>query len=127
MMNVYIEITPNEAIAIDHLCKNEHFPMELFLQMGQIILSGEPTRVSISEGDLWKIRETVPYAYMIGKEPVGLTLKHKVYKCLLDMDLEREIGIPVSSTEEPRFNKEGLVEWKSPDYYVQRKGGDQCL
>lgn len=110
-----IEITPDEAMAIDSLCKNEDLSQELFLQIGQIILSGEPRRVAVSERDLWRIREAVPYAHMIGKEPVGLTLKQKVYECLLNMDLERELGLPVGTMEEPRFDKEGLVEGKPPE------------
>jgi hypothetical protein len=80
-------------------------------------------RVAVSEQDRWRIREAVPYAHMIGKEPVGLTLKRKVYECLLNMDVERELGIPVSTVEEPYFNKEGLVEGKHPDY--DRLKGDE--
>lgn len=110
-----IEITPDEAMAIDSLCKNEDISQELFLQIGQIILSGEPMKVAVSERDLWRIREAVPYAHMIGKEPVGLTLKQKIYQCLLNMDMERELGIPMSDVEEPRFDKQGLVQGKPPD------------
>ena len=110
-----IEITPTESMAIDQLCKNEDLSHDLFLQIGQIILSGEPMKVTVSEQDLWRIREAVPYAHTIGKEPVGLTLKQKVYECLLNMDMERELGISVGTTEEPRFDKKGLVEGKPPD------------
>jgi len=112
---MFIEITPDEAMAIDSLCKNEDLSQDLFLQIGQIMLSSEPMKIIVSERDLWRIRETVPYAHMIGKEPVGLTLKHKVYECLLNMDMERELGISVGTTEEPRFDRKGLVEGKPPD------------
>ena len=117
-----IEITPKEAMAIDLVCKNDDISEGLFLQIGQIILSGEPMRVSLSESDLWKIRESVPYAHMIDREPVGMTLKQKVYECLLNMDTEREIGIPVASTEEPSFDKKGLVQGQSPEHN-RLKGG----
>jgi hypothetical protein len=122
---VIIEITPKEAMAIDLLCRNEDLSPKLFLQIGQIILRGEPMKVSVSEQDLWRIREAVPYAQMIDKEPVGLTLKCKVYECLLNMDLEREIGIPVGSTEEPRFDKEGLTGSGSPNHDSLNRGGGQ--
>ncbi|MDY6907861.1 MAG: hypothetical protein SV910_06480 [Chloroflexota bacterium] len=122
---MFIEITPNEAIAIDHLCKNDDLPREMFLQIGQVLLSGEPAPVSVSEGELWRLREVVPYAYTVGKEPVGLSLKHKVFQCLLDMDMEREVGIPLGSIEEPAYDKERLVERNHPDHV--RKGGEQCL
>jgi len=120
---VFIEITPDEAMAIDSLCKNEAISQDVFLQIGEIILSGEPMKVAISEQDLWRIREAVPYAHMIGKEPVGLTLKKKVYECLLNMDMERELGIPVGTMEKPGFDKKGLVEGKPPD--CDRLKGDE--
>lgn len=110
-----IEITPTEAIAIDQLCKNEELSQDLFLQIGQIMLSGEPMKVTVSEQDLWRIREAIPYAHMIGKESVGLTLKQKVYECLLNMDMQRELGISVGTMDEPRFDKKGLVQGKPPD------------
>ena len=112
---MFIEITPTEAMAIDQLCKNEDLSHDLFLQIGQIMLSGEPMKVSVSEQDLWRVREAIPYAHMIGKEPVGLTLKHKVYECLLNMDIERELGISVGTIEGPHPDKKGLVEGKPPD------------
>lgn len=115
MTRVFIEITPDEAMAIDLLCKNVTISQDVFLQIGEIILSGAPMKVAVSEQDLWRIREAVPYSHMIGKEPVGLTLKKKVYECLLNMDIERELGIPVSTVDEPHFDKKGLVEGKPPE------------
>jgi len=118
---VFIEITPNEAMAIESLCKNEAISQDVFLQIGEIILSGTPRKVAVSEQDLWRIREAIPYSHMIGKDPVGLTLKKKVYECLINMSIERELGIPVSSVEEPHFDKKGLVEGKPPE----RSKGDE--
>jgi len=123
VIKVIIGITVSEAMAIDSLCRNEDISQELFLQIGQIILSGEPMKVTVSERDLWRIRDVVPHAHTIGKEPAGLTLKRKVYECLLNMDIERELGIPVSSVEEPRFKKQNLVEGTHPDY--DRLRGDE--
>lgn len=118
-----IEITPKEAMAIDLLCKNDDISEGLFLQIGQIILSGEPMRVSLTERDLWNLRQSVPYAHMIDREPVGMSLKQKIYECLVNMDTQREIGIPVSSTEEPRLDKKGLVQGQSVNH-DRSKGGE---
>ncbi len=123
MTKMFIEITPNEAMAIDLLCKNGAISQEIFLQIGEIILSGTPMKVAVSEQDLWRIREAVPYSHTIGREPVGLSLKKKVYECLLNMDMERELGVPVSTIEEPRFDKKRLVEGKPPE--CDRSKGDE--
>ena len=123
MTKMFIEITPDEAMAIDSLCKNETVSQDLFLQIGEIILSGSPMKVAVSEQDLWRIREAIPYSHMVGREPVGLTLKKKVYECLLNMDIERELGLPVSTVEEPSFDKRGLVEGKPHE--CERLKGDE--
>lgn len=120
---MFIEITPDEAMAIDSLCKNEAISQDVFLQIGEIILSGAPMKVAISEQDLWRIREAIPYSHMIGRAPVGLTLKKKVYECLLNMDMERELGLPVSNVEETRFDKKDLVQGKPPER--DRSKGDE--
>jgi len=76
------------------------------LSLGRALLSANEESgdgvctLILEEDDLWLLRELAVSSKMIGKEPVGLNLKIKIYNALRELDSEDVMGDFSLSTEE---------------------------
>ena len=55
--------------------------------------------VSVTEREVWLLRERVPVMAMIGQKPTGLGLKKKIYRLLIQYDTERESNEAISALQ----------------------------
>lgn len=72
-------------------------PVDLLEKIGKAILfttdpdnKGEPAEVSMSETDLYMLREITHSYIKIGEEAVGFNLKRKIYTLLYSTEYERD-------------------------------------
>ena len=72
-------------------------PVDLIEKIGKAVLyttdsnnKGEPAKVSMSETDLYMLREITHSYVKVGDEPVGFNLKRKIYHLLYGTEYERD-------------------------------------
>lgn len=107
-----IELTREEVFALESVLKNEvadeGVPVGkgLLLKLGSALLqqagAGDtpaPVEMALSEREAWTARDCVPITMQIGHQPVGLTLKTKLYRLLLEYDTEEKAGETLKALE----------------------------
>jgi hypothetical protein len=100
-----LELTREETYALESVLKNDdtedgvRIAKPLLLKLGSAFLQqnqegGEltPVTLALTEKETWLARDRVPITLQIGHQPVGLTLKKKLYRLLLDFDTDAQAG-----------------------------------
>ncbi|MSQ34167.1 MAG: hypothetical protein EXR60_07130 [Dehalococcoidia bacterium] len=102
-----LELTREETYALESVLKNDeeeegvHIAKHLLLKIGSAFvqqnqdgpdLSGTLVTIALTEKETWLARDRIPITLQIGHQPVGLTLKKKLYRILLEFDTEAQAG-----------------------------------
>ena len=106
-----LELSAEEIYAIDLSVRNDDVEDDrrvakpLLLRVGAAwMVMMEPTSpgtiaISVTEPEAWLLRDRVPIMVMVGNKPVGLTLKAKLYRLLMQFDTERESAEVIKSLQ----------------------------
>lgn len=91
---------------------------DLLLRIGSVIVelqqdTGSEVYTSITEKELWTLRECIETSARIGDAKVGLNLKFKVHKALQNFAVAQAVGT-LQVTEEPNIEgwKSKLRQWE---------------
>ena len=100
-----LDLTREETYALESLLKNDdaeegvRVAKPLLLKIGSAFVQqnedgGEltPVPIALTEKEAWLARDRIPITLQIGHQPVGLTLKKKLYRILLEFDTEAQAG-----------------------------------
>lgn len=91
---------------------------ELLLKLGRAIIDDkQQTEINFVADELWLLRELAQSSVVVGKEPVGLNLKKKIYRVLLEQDAELDnieiaLSSPDNQTYKERLSSIPLMEHK---------------
>lgn len=100
-----IELTREETYALESVLKNDdaeegvRVAKPLLLKIGSAFLQQNqdgseltPVTLTLTEKETWLARDRIPLTLQIGHQSVGLTLKTKIYRLLLEFDTEAQVG-----------------------------------
>lgn len=120
---MYIDVlfTKLELLYIDDKISEDVHDVgkELMMKLGSAIImlieeNSETTVLPFSEDELWVVRNLATSSISVGNEPVGLSLKMKIYKALRelksddvlsDFTLSNEEGISRTDIDEASFRE----------------------
>ncbi|MBI3953634.1 MAG: hypothetical protein HY330_03890 [Chloroflexi bacterium] len=100
-----LELTREETYALESVLKNDdteegvRVAKPLLLKLGSAFIQQNqdgseltPVTLALTEKEAWLARDRIPITMQIGHQPVGLTLKKKIYRILLEFDTEAQAG-----------------------------------
>ncbi len=100
-----LELTREETYALESVLKNDdteegvRVAKPLLLKIGSVFVQQSqdgneltPVTIALTEKEAWLSRDRIPITLQIGHQPVGLTLKKKLYRILLEFDTEAQAG-----------------------------------
>lgn len=105
-------LSPSEVAAEGERALAASVPsMELCRKIGSALLVGHasrsPTEIALTEREAWALRERVGIFMAVGqRQDVGLSIKLKLYRLLLDFDTAAQTGALVEVEHEEQSAKE---------------------
>lgn len=131
-----IELTREETYALESVLKNDdteegvRVAKPLLLKLGSAFIQQNqdgseltPVTLALTEKEAWLARDRIPVTMQIGHQPVGLTLKKKIYRILLEFDTEAQAGEIVedlaAAVEPPLTGKEAAERLTAAQPWVK--------
>ncbi|MBI1971547.1 MAG: hypothetical protein HYS52_01715 [Candidatus Wildermuthbacteria bacterium] len=100
-----IELTREETYALESVLKNDdteegvRVAKALILKIGSALMQQNQegaesalVTIAMTEREAWLARDRIPITMQIGHQPVGLSIKKKIYRILLEFDTESKAG-----------------------------------
>ncbi len=114
-----------QIISVGHKWLDGSIPAypNLILKMGRAFLEGQnggnPQELYLNEIETWYLREILPTNMKVRGEPIGLTIKKKLYPLMLDFEAEKYSSAAgsrygFSSIDEPLARKDVILEQELP-------------